>query len=875
MCLPTISEVWFVSIQQTALTFGFLTDTIAIDKVLMGQGGVGSDDYKSSPGLVIDSFLVRCLVLTLGVCSAFATLADPPGSSTAPAQQELILALEPQSQPAAGAIVQEAAPPPTRATMDTSTVDGHEHAAASLSAASPEAAFQEVIVTARRREEDLQTIPLSVSAFSADELHAGNITSAQELSMFVPTLVINNNAGLGSAFVLRGQGTVQAAQPGVLAYFAEAPMISAPTALGLVQGGLAAGQFYDLQSVDVLEGPQGTLFGRNTIGGAVLIIPQLPTNRQEGYSLMTVGAYDWREFEAAVNVPVVADKLMLRAACDVSAREGYTRDVGPYFPGRDYDNLNHHSLRLSALWRPVRQFENRLVVAGYYRDQNGQGGSLLAVNPNSLATAAYPSISDYQNEQQARGPRRTSLSTSQVDRELTYGFFDIARWMLNDQLTLRNIAAYQADKNTDGLFDSDYSRFVLQDVSSRHSWAGTGQQYSEEVQLSGLSLQGRLQWVGGAYFQYNRPTDTPELDVTEPIQQANGSFAPTMIIAQGGTTERSYAAYGQASYELASLSPILKGLKVTAGYRYTWDLESAFSNLYIPQFGNACALTSGSTPNCTLTSSALFQAPTWTLALEDQIGSHTFVYVTGRRGYKSGGFNLLTPLQSLYSHYQPEHVTDVEVGLKSDWNLLGMPIRSNVDAFHADYADIQRIVAVQANGITTAVVENAAAATIEGIELRSVARPTNLIDLFLNYSYLNARYTRYISPLAGDLSGLTFPFTARNKVSLGASYGPPLAPGLGELSVSANYSFQSSTNGGPDFAPSNEMAGYGLVNLRVEWSRVMASAFDVSLFVTNATDKVYEVKESGTYNANGVTGAVYGEPRIIGAQLRYRWGTRP
>ena len=875
MCRPTISEVWFVSIKQRALTFGYRTDTIANDKVLMGQGEFGSDDDKSSLGLVIDSFLVRCLVLTLVACSPIATLADPPGSSTAPAQQELILALEPQSQAAVSAIVQEAAPPPTRATMDASTVDGHEHAAASPSAASSETTFQEIIVTARRREEDLQTVPISVSAFSADELRADNIRSAQDLSMFVPTLVINNNAGTGSAFVLRGQGAVQGAQPGVLAYFAEAPMISAPTALGPVQGGLAAGQFYDLQSVDVLEGPQGTLFGRNTTGGAVLISPQLPTNRQEGYGQVTVGSYDWREFEGAANVPGVAEQLLLRAAWDVTAREGYTRDVGPYFAGRDYDNLNHQSLRLSALWRPVPQFENHLVAAGYYRDQNGQGGSLLAVNPNSLATAAYPAISEYLTEQQARGPRRTSLSTSQVDRELTYGFFDIARWTLNDQLTLRNIAAYQGNKNTVGVFDSDYSPFVLDDISSRHSWAGTGQQYSEEVQLSGLSLQRRLQWVGGTYVQYNKPTDTPEIDVTEPFQQANGSFATTTIVAQGGTTERSYAAYGQASYELGGLSPIPEGLKLTAGYRYTWDLESAFSNLYIPQFGNACALTSGSNPNCMLSSSALFQAPTWTLALEDRINSHTFIYVTGRRGYKSGGFNLLTPLQSLYSRYQPEHVTEVEVGLKSDWNLLGMPIRSNVDAFRADYADIQRIVTVQANDITTVVVENAAAATIEGIELRSVARPTNLIDLFLNYSYLNAKYTRYISPLAGNLSGLTFPFAARNKVSLGASYRLPLAPEIGELSVKANYSYQSSTNGGPDFAPSNEIAGYGLINLRVEWNRVMASTFDASVFVTNATDKAYEVKESGTYSADGVTGAVYGEPRIIGAQLRYRWGTSP
>src|SRR6266705_710439 len=137
MCLPANSEDWFVSIKLTALAFGYRTDTITIDKVLMGQGEFGSDDYKSSPGLVIDSFLVRCLVLILGACPASATLADPPDSSTAPAQQELIRALEPQSQPATGAIVQEAAPPPTRAIMDTYAVDGHEQTEAGSSAASP------------------------------------------------------------------------------------------------------------------------------------------------------------------------------------------------------------------------------------------------------------------------------------------------------------------------------------------------------------------------------------------------------------------------------------------------------------------------------------------------------------------------------------------------------------------------------------------------------------------------------------------------------------------------------------------------------------------------------------------------------------------
>src|ERR1700736_620971 len=140
----------------------------------------------------------------------------------------------------------------------------NENAESTLQRAAPAVdtatGLEQVIVTARRREENLQDVPIAISPFSSADLRENNITSTQDLSRFVPSLAINNNVGLGSGFVLRGQGNILGAPPSVVAYFAEVPIINAQTALGLTQGGLGAGQFFDLTSIDVLKGPQGTLF---------------------------------------------------------------------------------------------------------------------------------------------------------------------------------------------------------------------------------------------------------------------------------------------------------------------------------------------------------------------------------------------------------------------------------------------------------------------------------------------------------------------------------------------------------------------------------------------------------------------------------------
>jgi iron complex outermembrane receptor protein len=184
------------------------------------------------------------------------------------------------------------------------------------------------------------------------------------------------------------------------------------------------------------------------------------------------------------------------------------------------------------------------------------------------------------------------------------------------------------------------------------------------------------------------------------------------------------------------------------------------------------------------------------------------LYVTGRRGYKSGGFNLNTPEHSTYSSFQPEFVTDVEIGVKADWTVFGAKARTDIDAFHTDYTDIQRAISVLINGLSSPVTENAAVATIEGVEFEGTILPTPRTEISLSYSYLASKYDKYQSPVLGDLSGLEFPFTPKNKISLTGRYHLAVGSDLGDLSLAATYLLQTSVNGGPDYSPTDVIQGY-------------------------------------------------------------------
>jgi iron complex outermembrane recepter protein len=285
-------------------------------------------------------------------------------------------------------------------------------------------AFAEIIVTANRREEAIQKVPVAITAFNSDTLREQSISNPYDLNGRVPSLVVTSNATQRDAdgITIRGQGQTYLAPVGVVNYFAEVPLIQG----SIIANQGAPGTFFDLDALQVLRGPQGTLFGKNTTGGALLLGPKKPTNELGGYVQAQIGNYDFRDFEGAINLPLISDVLMVRVAAKKSDRDGYTKDVGtsdltvslPFqtpafgpivynnsglvipglfpntgqarqpgvndvrsdFRGKDYDDRHYWTARLGILFRPVEGVENYLV--GYYSKShnNGTGQVLYSVS---------------------------------------------------------------------------------------------------------------------------------------------------------------------------------------------------------------------------------------------------------------------------------------------------------------------------------------------------------------------------------------------------------------------------------------------------------------------------------------------------------------
>lgn len=369
--------------------------------------------------------------------------------------------------------------------------------------------IETVVVTARRREEDLQRVPVAITAFSQAALDQQRIQNATDLQYLVPSLsvtgVFNRNQEF---FTLRGQGetgtnvsSAPGGGPAVVTYFAEVPLAS----------GGGARLFYDLSSLQVLKGPQGTLFGRNTTGGAVLVEPKRPTNDFGGYADVTFGDYGDLEQSGAINVPIVDDELAVRFAFQRIQQDGYTTDVGPFFPGRKYDDENSFSGRLGVEWTPNDWLQNYLVAYYERSADHGPGQSVLGVNPASAAAGFDPLLLTDLANQQARGPRYTSLSTFQYDLLKDERVQDTLTVRLADNIHVKNIVSYTQSFSRDAS-DRDGTPEQLLDAigSAPYRWHSDVQDFTEELQVqerhSAMCCSGRPASMARAPMARGRTT---------------------------------------------------------------------------------------------------------------------------------------------------------------------------------------------------------------------------------------------------------------------------------------------------------------------------------------------------------------------------------
>ncbi len=713
------------------------------------------------------------------------------------------------------------------------------------SAAAPASGLQEVVVTARRRSEDLQSVPISITAFSGQQLQERHITNQVDLANNTPSLVAIQSGYPGEygGFIVRGQGPAYNATSGTETYFAETP----DPYLGL-EG--RPGSYYDLANVQILKGPQGTLFGKNSTGGNVLFEPQRPTNRYGGYIEGQLGDYGDREVDGAINLPIVDDKVLLRVAGAIERRDGYTKDVGPSFPGRDYDNLSYEGFRIGLTLKPIAGLESYSLYRYQTSDSNG-AGTVPFANESTVPAriAAF-------NTQQALGVRDVSYNTREFGKAYYSQFLNSTSYKLNDDLTIKNIVSFTRNYLAYS-YDYDASPITVGGQTSTAMPTDGFDYVSEEFQLQGKALDKQLQYTVGLFGDN---LHTPRYEGFTYVLPAR-----TLLVDQLAT-DRSQAAFVQGTYDFSELAPVLKGLSATAGYRYTTEYTSSAS--VIPAAGS------------NTTGSAAFHYGSYTFDLDYKINRDTMVYASLRDAYKAGGFNTTVAASSGLSSYAPEKLVNKEIGIKSTHRFWGVDTRIDVAAFFGDYDNIQRQALVSittAAGVTAPVqvVQNAAKGHVNGVEVEAIVIPVTGLQFTFNYAHTDSAYDKILPSAISLNPGTPFPALPEDKASLVVAYTLPLNRDYGKVTLSGNVTYQSKVSVATTAAtPYPWLPGYGTLNLRLDWDHILGRPIGAALYVTNVTDNTYATGQLDFSASNGFVTRTYAPPRMFGVQLRYAFGAQ-
>jgi iron complex outermembrane receptor protein len=714
-------------------------------------------------------------------------------------------------------------------------------------AAEKSTGIEEIVVTARRREEKAQSVPIVIDTFSQQTLQEQDIKEAQDLSHDVPGFTIQSSLrGAGSSVWIRGI-------PGVVGYFADVPITVPQSGTSISVGGFNGGAlFFDLENVQALKGPQGTLFGLNADAGAILFEPKKPTANFEGYAQVTLGDYNRHEIEGVMNVPVVPDKLQIRIGGEYNNADGWEYDEIQ----KKYINDNNYGLgRFAADLKPIESIENVFTLNYYYYHSNGSDFYLAGVNPTGFAQRFFPGLKADFAAQQALG-RFTNLGSNVAGGTLdVYKQLDIAdtlTWDVNDDLTIKNIAGYN-EFSTLQRNDYDGTPFPIFDIGSGQTQPQyTLALYSDEVQFQGKSLGEKLNWVVGSFLSFNHTVD-PAPNYTVVLGGKSGTLS--------GISGRTQAIYTQGTYDL---SDFIEGLSFTAGYRYSWDWRSAWQN----------SLNAAGKTVIVYSSDAQFHAPGYTFSLDYQLAPKTLVYVNYSKAYSSGGFNLTAPVQ--FQKFAPEYVSEVETGMKSDWELYGIKARTNLGGFYGWYDNIQVPLAVtytDAAGIHLVVeTQNAATAHLDGIEGEFTIVPIEGLELTGNGIVMQIKYDKYVSN-GVDQSYFNFAYVPRQKYSFGAKYHVPIPSDIGDLSIGANYTWQAHvTTVNTDLTPLQTIPSFQTLDANVELDGIAGHPFDLSFFITNITNNVVNMGGTGAYSSLGITTRGIPDPQMYGFRLRYRFG---
>ncbi len=755
------------------------------------------------------------------------------------------------------------------------------------------------MVTARRKAEKAQSAPVSVTAFAATTLRRKNIRQTSDLAFSTPGVYLSGSGGReNSVYQIRGQskavsGTNAAA---VVAYFADVPQPIFGSGIDI----------YDMSNVQVLKGPQGTLFGRNTTGGAVLFYPVAPTYTPNGYLQVGYGNYNDRQVEGAATIPIIKDKVSLRIAGQYDERDGYTKNIGV---GGPLDDLNIKAYRATLRLDPVPWLKNVTIYDSYTNEYTGDAALIDSVDPNPALIdllGLRTSLTDYLAFQRRVGYLVTDsdVSPARNDTRRT-GITNRTDIQLGDNLSLTNIFGYRRtfvayNINTDGTPALNSSTFGVPLTLLNAGAINHTEQFTEEVQLKGKLLDNKLDWLLGAFYLSSDPygvTGTG-LGLGQLALPSQPLPSPLASFSYNNAYETSHAIFGNANFDLGDY---VSGLHFDAGLRFTYDREkSCTANDSTTQgtVGPKECLTSPYTINPTY-NSANSHKPTWQFGFDWRISNELFAYLVTRRGYREGGINsptlggLLTPFQT----FGPEKVTDVELGVKTDYTIGNVKTRLNVSIFDGYYNGVQ----VPLSGLlqqpgciagdpvfgkppytptglcnpnqdpnSGTLLANVGRSRVEGVDFDGNISPVKNLTLSFGGNLLDPETTSFNAayPLSYYISGhnIPFNFVAKATLNAGAQYALPLGD-PGTLIASANLYYTTKV-----FFTQIYLNPYSVTNFRLDWNNIYRQPVDLSFYINNAFDRRYEAIGSVTGASLGFNSAIWGPPQMFGFQLRYEFG---
>lgn len=713
------------------------------------------------------------------------------------------------------------------------------------SIANAQDAIEEIVVMAQRRAQNLQEVPVSVTALGGQQMEDAGITNSMAIGDIVPNLEIKTFGGVPNIFI-RGVGNNDFNSSSV------GPVSIYRDDVAIASTGSQIFSLFDLDRVEVLRGPQGTLFGKNSTGGAIVYISKLPDDRQEGYVRLGYGRFNLFEGEAAATMPL-ADGLSARISGVMRQRDGERLNLAT---GEDAINVDEGAVRAILRYHPGGDGNVDIrLAAGTGRDRS----DYLQPKPDGTINGAdlFGYKDPAPDDVKILNFNGDSRNYSDNDWVSLTASFD-----LTDRLSFKSITGYDKG-DVDNRVDVDGGPRRIDQIR----FLTSTEQKSQEAQFaySGDGIQALL----GAYYFDEDFTAHSEADLVGELTFAQGAVP---LITDATRSNKSYAIFGQGTVNLAD------DLRLTGGARYTWDkVRATHQGVLIPGFFDAGIPDGAAIPLVPFAAMGdTFKASSWRLAADYDMTSDVLAYGSVTRGFKSGNFNIgIITSVAERTKVDPEFLTAYEIGLKS--TALDRRLRANLAAFYYDYSDLQVLsVNQQGSGVPTLGLDNAADARVKGLELELTAIPVDGLDLGLNLGLLDATYRNYtsgaIDPATGrprDFSGNRLPGAPKFTLSTFGQYTVPLSDKYqGSLRAEYNYTGKKYYNNAQDDLVSSR-GGYGLVNLRVALS-APDSDWELAAWARNITDKAYIVDATDLRDF-GLIPLYYGERATWGVEYTQRF----